>query len=278
MRYEKAMAWLDHYELRPVSGMIPQTWDGSQRDDSVTRLWMRDHPPRRDLHQHRPGPGHHGARHRSPPGRGGRLRRRAATGGWRLVMVSRLIPVLPHALVNYLARLGWSHGDDELFTREQMVSWFDGSHLSNSAAQFNIEKLNWLNNHYIKQADNARLAELAKPRMLAAGAQFDGAPELPAVLALMKERTNTVNELAEQHPSLKVKVDGHTDWIGTDGYNMGLGERRAAAVKQYLMRKGVAGDRIDTTSYGESKPVASNQTDEGRAQNRRTELRTTAEP
>ncbi|MEK9953544.1 MAG: thioesterase family protein, partial [Curvibacter sp.] len=46
MRYEKAMAWLDHYELRPVSGMIPQTWDGSQRDDSVTRLWMRDAPPR----------------------------------------------------------------------------------------------------------------------------------------------------------------------------------------------------------------------------------------
>ena len=46
MRYEKAMAWLDHYELRPVSGMIPQTWDGSHRDDSVTRLWMRDAPPR----------------------------------------------------------------------------------------------------------------------------------------------------------------------------------------------------------------------------------------
>ncbi len=46
MRYEKAMAWLDHYELRPVSGMIPQDWDGRQRDDSVTRLWMRDHPPR----------------------------------------------------------------------------------------------------------------------------------------------------------------------------------------------------------------------------------------
>ena len=46
MRYEKAMAWLDHYELRPVSGMIPQTWDGRQRDDSVTRLWMRDVPPR----------------------------------------------------------------------------------------------------------------------------------------------------------------------------------------------------------------------------------------
>jgi glutamyl-tRNA synthetase len=104
---------------------------------------------------------------------------------------------LPEAILNYLARLGWSHGDDEVFSMEQVIAWFDGSHLSNSAAQFNIEKLNWLNNHYIKQADNARLAELAKPRMLAAGAEFDGAPDLPAVLALMKERTNTVNELAD---------------------------------------------------------------------------------
>nr|WP_315392193.1 glutamate--tRNA ligase [uncultured Duganella sp.] len=104
---------------------------------------------------------------------------------------------LPEAILNYLARLGWSHGDDEVFSMEQVTAWFDGSHLSNSAAQFNIEKLNWLNNHYIKQADNARLAELAKPRMLAAGAVFEGAPELPAVLALMKERANTVNELAD---------------------------------------------------------------------------------
>jgi glutamyl-tRNA synthetase len=104
---------------------------------------------------------------------------------------------LPEAILNYLARLGWSHGDDEVFSMEQVTSWFDGSHLSNSAAQFNIEKLNWLNNHYIKQADNERLAELAKPRMVEAGAEFDGAPALPAVLALMKERVNTVNELAD---------------------------------------------------------------------------------
>jgi len=104
---------------------------------------------------------------------------------------------LPEAILNYLARLGWSHGDDEVFSMEQVCSWFDGSHLSNSAAQFNIEKLNWLNNHYIKQADNERLAALALPRMQAAGAVFEGAPALPSVLALMKERVNTVNELAD---------------------------------------------------------------------------------
>ncbi|MQA19606.1 glutamate--tRNA ligase [Rugamonas rivuli] len=106
---------------------------------------------------------------------------------------------LPEAILNYLARLGWSHGDDEVFSMEQVCAWFDGTHLSNSAAQFNIEKLNWLNNHYIKQADNERLAALAQPRMLAAGAvlEGEGAPSLPAVLALMKERVSTVNELAD---------------------------------------------------------------------------------
>ncbi|ELX09545.1 glutamyl-tRNA synthetase GltX [Janthinobacterium sp. HH01] len=106
---------------------------------------------------------------------------------------------LPEAILNYLARLGWSHGDDEVFSMEQVCAWFDGTHLSNSAAQFNIEKLNWLNNHYIKQADNERLAALAQPRMLAAGAvlEGEGAPSLPAVLVLMKERVNTVNELAD---------------------------------------------------------------------------------
>ena len=68
---------------------------------------------------------------------------------------------LPEAMLNYLARLGWSHGDDEIFSMEQLCSWFDLDHLTKSPAQFNPEKLAWLNNHYIKQADNARLAQLA---------------------------------------------------------------------------------------------------------------------
>ncbi|CAN5129058.1 glutamate--tRNA ligase [soil metagenome] len=103
---------------------------------------------------------------------------------------------LPEAMLNYLARLGWSHGDEEVFSLGQFCEWFDLDHLSKSAAQFNPEKLNWLNNHYIKQADNARLAELAMPVMERDGARFAGAPELNAVIALMKERVNTINELA----------------------------------------------------------------------------------
>jgi glutamyl-tRNA synthetase len=104
---------------------------------------------------------------------------------------------LPEAMLNYLARLGWSHGDDEIFSVEQFCEWFNLDHLSKSPAQFNPEKLAWVNNHYIKQADNARLEDLVRPLMEQDGARFDGAPALQAVIALLKERANTINELAE---------------------------------------------------------------------------------
>ncbi|NEX61525.1 glutamate--tRNA ligase [Noviherbaspirillum galbum] len=104
---------------------------------------------------------------------------------------------LPEAMLNYLARLGWSHGDDEIFSMEQFTQWFDVDHLSKSPAQFNPEKLAWLNNHYIKLADNARLADLARPVLEREGAQFGGAPDLAPVIGLLKERANTINELAD---------------------------------------------------------------------------------
>ncbi len=104
---------------------------------------------------------------------------------------------LPEALLNYLARLGWSHGDDEVFSMEQMITWFDLTHLSGSAAQFNPEKLAWLNNHYIKAADNERLAQLIRADMDKLGADFTNAPALSGVIALLKERTNTTVELAQ---------------------------------------------------------------------------------
>jgi glutamyl-tRNA synthetase len=104
--------------------------------------------------------------------------------------------ILPEALLNYLARLGWGHGDDEIFTMEQFCAWFGLGHLSKSPAQFDPEKLAWLNNHYIKQADNVRLEQLARPLLEKEGAQLSGGPDLQAVIGLMKERANTVNELA----------------------------------------------------------------------------------
>jgi glutamyl-tRNA synthetase len=104
---------------------------------------------------------------------------------------------LPEAMLNYLARLGWSHGDDEVFSMQQFCEWFNLDHLTRSAAQFNPEKLAWLNNHYIKAADNERLASLARPTMLVEGAEFNNNPPLAQVLGLMKERVSTINELAD---------------------------------------------------------------------------------
>src|SRR5690606_35134501 len=70
---------------------------------------------------------------------------------------------LPEALVNYLARLGWSHGDEEIFSQEQLVEWFDLATINRAPAKFNPEKLAWLNQHYLKIADDVRLVELATP-------------------------------------------------------------------------------------------------------------------
>ncbi|MDD4928131.1 MAG: glutamate--tRNA ligase [Gallionella sp.] len=103
---------------------------------------------------------------------------------------------LPEALINYLTRLGWSHGDEEVFSVEQFVEWFDLEHISRSAAQFNPEKLRWLNQHYIKLADNARLAELVGGHLLARG--VTAAPRLEDVIALYKGRVATLLELADE--------------------------------------------------------------------------------
>jgi glutamyl-tRNA synthetase len=104
---------------------------------------------------------------------------------------------LPEALLNYLARLGWSHGDDEKFDARQFVEWFDLGHVSHSAARFDASKLGWLNQQYLKEADNARLAELVQPFLQAQGIDTAGRPELPGLIGLVKERVNTVEELAD---------------------------------------------------------------------------------
>ena len=104
---------------------------------------------------------------------------------------------LPEALLNYLARLGWSHGDDEKFDLKQFVEWFDVGHVSHSAARFDASKLGWLNQQYLKEADNGRLADLVQPFLQAQGIDTTGRAELPGLIGLVKERVNTVEELAD---------------------------------------------------------------------------------
>jgi glutamyl-tRNA synthetase len=104
---------------------------------------------------------------------------------------------LPEAVINYLARLGWSHGDDEVFSREQFVQWFDLDHITPSAAQFNTEKLRWLNAHYMKQSDNAVLAADVANRLAHRGVDPETGPALEPLVALYKDRASTLVELAD---------------------------------------------------------------------------------
>jgi glutamyl-tRNA synthetase len=125
---------------------------------------------------------------------------------------------LPEALLNYLARLGWGHGDAEMFTREQFVEWFSLEAVSRSPAKFDPEKLKWLNAQYIRQADDARLADLAVPFLKADGCDPAKGPDLRAVCALLKERVATIEELADAavyfyrqlHPSDELRAQHYT--------------------------------------------------------------------
>ena len=113
---------------------------------------------------------------------------------------------LPEAMLNYLARLGWSHGDDELFNLEQMVGWFDGSHLARSPAQWDPAKLAWVNAHHLKQASDERLAGLVREQLATRGVAADDEALLARAAALFKERCSTTVELADWCEMLFVAV------------------------------------------------------------------------
>lgn len=105
---------------------------------------------------------------------------------------------LPDAMINYLARLGWSHGDDELFSREQLVAWFDSTNLSKSAAQFDPEKLKWVNAHYMKQAPKELLLSDLQTRLEKDGVNAFEGPKLNDVLDVVLERASTLVQLRDE--------------------------------------------------------------------------------
>src|SRR5262249_6663134 len=108
---------------------------------------------------------------------------------------------LPEALLNYLARLGWSHGDDELFSREQAAQWFDVKDINRGPARLDFDKLGSINAHYLRQADDTRLADILFAFI---ASQRDwpltNAARARVLLALpaLKLRAKTVDDLAEQ--------------------------------------------------------------------------------
>jgi len=104
---------------------------------------------------------------------------------------------LSEAMVNYLARLGWSHGDAEIFGVNELIYWFDLAHVSKSPARFNGEKFSWLNQQYIKSKDVYQLAEKLKPLIERAGGNVKQAPELAQAAEFMRNRAKTILELAD---------------------------------------------------------------------------------
>ncbi|HLX79770.1 MAG TPA: glutamate--tRNA ligase family protein, partial [Burkholderiales bacterium] len=104
---------------------------------------------------------------------------------------------LAEALVNYLARLGWSHGNDEIFSVGQLVEWFDLGHVSRSAAQFDPKKAQWTNQQHLKHADDLRLSGLTEMVLEDMGIETRPGPPIDKVVSLLKERANTVVHLAE---------------------------------------------------------------------------------
>jgi len=114
------------------------------------------------------------------------------------VIAYRDMGYLPEALTNYLVRLGWSHGDDEIFSREEMIAGFDISNVGRSPSVFNPDKLLWLNAHYIKTGDPERLAELLTPFLFKIGVDPSvGSPCLLEVVKTLKERARTMLEMAD---------------------------------------------------------------------------------
>lgn len=105
---------------------------------------------------------------------------------------------LPNALNNYLVRLGWSHGDQEIFSKEEMIELFSLSAISKSASAFNTDKLLWLNNHYIKTSEPEYVAEHLQWHLDNQNISLENGPAITEVIELVGERCNTLVELAEQ--------------------------------------------------------------------------------
>ena len=104
---------------------------------------------------------------------------------------------LPEALINYLVRLGWSHGDQEIFSRDDIIKYFDLTHINNSPAAFNTEKLNWLNQHYLKTKEPAELVAPFAAQLAKTGINVTDPDLLIPVINAQKERVKTLKEMAE---------------------------------------------------------------------------------
>ena len=148
---------------------------------------------------------------------------------------------LPDAMINYLARLGWSHGDDEIFSREQFLQWFNLDHLGTSAGRFDDAKLRWVNAQHLKAMDDAALAPLVAAQLEGRGIAAD--ERLPAICGLFKDRCDTTVALADWAQAFYRDVTPTAD---------DLARHVTDAVKPAIaaLRERLAGVAWDATSIG----------------------------
>ena len=104
---------------------------------------------------------------------------------------------LPQALLNYLVRLGWSHGDQEIFSRAEMIDLFSIDAINKSAAAFNNEKLDWINQHYLVNCDLGEIVDLVKQRLQRIGVDLDDDRDISLMVDLYRQRVSTINQLAD---------------------------------------------------------------------------------
>ena len=123
------------------------------------------------------------------------------------VMEYKAMGYLPEALLNFLVRLGWSHGDQEIFSLEEMINLFDPNDINKSSSNYNLDKLLWLNAHYIKEASDEKLIELLKEF----GVDLEGNEKASIILTATKERGKTLVELAEQIKLLTVAPERYDE-------------------------------------------------------------------
>jgi len=105
---------------------------------------------------------------------------------------------LPEAMRNYLVRLGWSSGDQEIFSLDEMISSFDIQNVNRAASSFDSDKLKWLNQHYIKASDSAQLVALLSDRLKGRGIDVSGGPPVDDVVSALRERAQTLGEMADK--------------------------------------------------------------------------------
>ena len=113
------------------------------------------------------------------------------------VTLHRRNGILPEALLNFIVRLGWSHGNDEIISREQMIAWFGFDHVGSTSGVWNPEKLLWLNQHYLKTLPEADVGRRLVPFLAERGVTVGDDPRLPRVVLALRERSKTLVEMAE---------------------------------------------------------------------------------